>query len=69
VDLNLKGSVENSSSISWFSLLMELVGWMQDWVFQYWHKLHSLYVNTRLFNMIQMDMVVTLKIIIILIFE
>jgi hypothetical protein len=26
VDLNLKGSVENSSSISWFSLLMELVG-------------------------------------------
>jgi hypothetical protein len=38
-------------------------------VTQYWQKIHSLQVHTRFFKMIQMDMFVNLKIIIILIFE
>jgi hypothetical protein len=42
---------------------------MQVIVAQYWKKLHSLQVHTRFFKMIQIDMVVTLKNIIILIFE
>ncbi len=36
---------------------------------QYWQKLHFLQVYTRFFGMIQMDMVVTLKNVIILVFE
>jgi hypothetical protein len=42
---------------------------MQAMMAQYQQKLHSLQVHTRFFKMIQMNMVVTLKIIIILIFE
>jgi len=42
---------------------------MQATMVQYWQKLHSLQVLTRFFKMIQMDMVVTLKIIIIIIFD
>jgi hypothetical protein len=42
---------------------------MQATMVQYQQKLHSLQVHTRFFKMIQMDMVVTFKNIIILIFE
>jgi len=42
---------------------------MQAMVAQYWQKLHFLQVHTRFFEMIQMDMVVTLKNVIILVFE
>jgi hypothetical protein len=42
---------------------------MQAAVAQYWQKLHFLQVHTRFFKMIQIDMVVTLKNVIILIFE
>jgi hypothetical protein len=34
---------------------------MQAKLAQYWQKLHSLQVHTRFFKMIQMNMVVTLK--------
>jgi len=44
-------------------------GWMHNRVAQYRQKLHSLYVHTRFLKMIQMNMVVTLKNVIILIFE
>jgi len=42
---------------------------MQAIVVQYRQKLHSLQIHARFFKMIQMDMVVTLKKIIIIIFE
>jgi hypothetical protein len=42
---------------------------MQVTVAQYWQKKHSLQVHTRFFEMIQMDMVVSLKNVNILIFE
>jgi len=42
---------------------------MQATVGQHWQKLHSLQVHTRFFKMIQMDIVVSLKNVIILIFE
>jgi hypothetical protein len=50
---------------------MKLYVWrhVKAMVVQYHLKLHSLQVHTRFFKMIQMDMVVILKHIIILIFE
>jgi hypothetical protein len=42
---------------------------MQAMVAQYPQKLHSLQVHIKFFKMIEMDMVVTLKNIIILIFK
>jgi len=42
---------------------------MQATMAQYWQKLHSLQVHTRLFKIIKVDMVVIFKNVIILIFE
>jgi hypothetical protein len=42
---------------------------MQATEAQYWQELHFLQVHKRFFEMIQMDMVVTFKNVIILVFE